>query len=182
MCLRIIFHEGFRRLYEMSFRHSISLELDDMVQEVVGLNYSELKDSIIKARIELPYFVPKGYSLGVRNGFFSDYVITGTLPLKFRIDEGYGKMIEGLLAHELSHIVLGHTNLHSLYMEGLKDLFTLGKSAVLREKQADEDVVQRGLGPHLYQVKRFFEGFISNTNAVGNINGYTSSELAKLIE
>lgn len=120
------------------------------------------------------------------NPFKKDkYNIAGYVPRNILQDENLDTIVKGLLAHEFSHISLGH----SVFMRNVRDylltsLEYLGFSWLVGngrleslEKAADEDVIKRGLGKELL----FARYYLEEVDGVGHSCSYSVDELTSLI-
>lgn len=95
------------------------------------------------------------------------------------------KMINGVVAHELSHIALGHFNQPKLYLyQKLKQIPFIGKKVGKEiERQVNKDVIIRGFGFGLYCFIRYLEnirGRKSKTMSSDEIFSLTTNSKSKV--
>ena len=178
-----------RKYYERVFYDLISHQYSDLRRKdiFVGIGFED--------RDFLQTFGGR-YSLQVyRPDFFSSrYVIDGTLQNELLTLPNYPLLINALLAHELSHIVLEDIdfNLENLLAISLglfsqdkvsRGPFKFPRSIVSRiEKRADRDAVRRGLGKEIYEYARHYEELCRRNGMTVSGLYLSSSEVKRLIE
>ena len=131
------------------------LKYDHIVDDLLANYYADISHMDITVTLKVSND-PSNLNARVKSTFFKKdrYNITGYIPRNILQNENLDTVVRGLLAHEFSHISLGHSNfmrtvkdylLISLEYLGFSWLVGKGRLESL-EKAADDNVIKRGLG------------------------------------
>ncbi len=152
---------------------------EQMVEHLVENHYPELKDYPIHAQLRLERYdselIEVNLSVGKEFGFL--YLILGHFPENIEEHPDSESILRGGIAHELSHVVLGHCD--APLFSKMTKLPEIGKNFLeFFEKETDMETIKRGLGRDLYNSALYMEQVNGN---IGKVN-YTSEEIIKILE
>jgi hypothetical protein len=121
------------------------------------------------------------------------YIIEGVFPEKLLSEIGESIVMEGSLAHEFSHVALGHNErsfvIYTFIMgqlHGIHPAYKINaweeKHWVNMERNADEETIRRGFGQQLFLTRKGIEQELQNFDSEAHARYYNSEEILQIMK
>lgn len=147
------------------------------ISNIRVINQLVITDQIGGFKIDIGEIVPVPKTYSIEGGIHASLLERGDTVLLY----------QGIFAHELAHVALGHLERDSLLNELRRNMFSTNEQIenVFQryEHQADEEAIRRGLGMELHKARAFYEDLLRSNGLDALISPYhySSRELEQLV-